>query len=131
MSKDKRPYFTMTVGYHHHRKIRGLSDKAFRLHVSLIDDCYEAKSDGELSAKDLNMLGAKPGKELIDAGLVEVHGDGYMLHDYLQHQHSADEIAAMRDKKAVSGTFGAHTRHHEKKGVFEIGCEHCQKARAG
>jgi len=88
MAKDTRPYFTLTNEYPRHRKIRTLSDKAFRLHVELIADCNEAQSDGKFSKHELNMRGTKAGKELIDAGLVEETKDGYQLHDYLSHQHS-------------------------------------------
>lgn len=131
MARDTRPYFTLTNEYPRHRKIRTLSDKAFRLHVELIADCNEAQSDGEFTKHELNMRGTKAGKELIDAGLVEAHGDGYRLHDYLSHQHSKVQIQEYKASKQGAGAFGAHTRHHIKKGVFDIGCTHCQEARAG
>lgn len=130
MAKDTRPYFTLTNEYPRHRKIRTLSDKAFRLHVELIADCNDAQSDGKFSKHELNMRGPKAGKELIDAGLVEAIDGGYQLHDYLSHQHSKKQIQEYKAIKVDAGTFGAHTRHHVKKGVFEIGCKHCQEARA-
>lgn len=131
MSKDTRPYFTLTNEYPRHRKIRTLSDKAFRLHVELIADCNDAQSDGKFSQHELNMRGIKAGKELLDAGLVEEIEGGYCLHDYLSHQHSKQQIQEYKASKSGAGAFGAHTRHHVKKGVFEIGCNHCQEARAG
>jgi len=131
MTKDTRPYFTLTNEYPRHRKIRTLSDKAFRLHVELIADCNDAQSDGRFTKHELNLHGPKAGKELIEAGLVEEHEGDYQLHDYLLHQHSKVQIQAYKDNKAGAGSIGAHTRHHLKKGVFEIGCKHCQEARAG
>jgi len=131
MTKDTRPYFTLTNEYPRHRKIRTLSDKAFRLHVELIADCNEAQSDGKFTKHELNMRGTKAGKELIDAGLVEERDGSYELHDYLIHQHSKKQIQDYKTNKAGAGAFGAHTRHHVKKGIFEIGCTHCQEARAG
>lgn len=131
MAKDKRPYFTMTNEYPNHRKIRVLSDKAFRLHVTLMADCNQAKSDGKFSKHELNMLGPKAGKELIERGLVETLKDGeYQLHDYLDHQHSRAEIEKLQANKAEAGAFGAHTRHHVKKGVYDISCTHCKESRA-
>jgi len=131
MTKDTRPYFTLTNEYPRHRKIRTLSDKAFRLHVELIADCNEAQSDGKFTKHELNMRGTKAGKELIDAGLVEECEGSYELHDYLSHQHSKKDIQLYKANKVDAGAFGAHTRHHVKRGVFEIGCKHCQEARAG
>jgi len=132
MTKDTRPYFTLTNEYPRHRKIRTLSDKAFRLHVELIADCNDAQSDGKFSAHELNMRGTRAGKELIDAGLVNALDDGtYELHDYLLHQHSKKQIQEYKADKVGAGERGAHTRHHVKKGIFEIGCKHCKEARAG
>jgi len=131
MTKDTRPYFTLTNEYPRHRKIRTLSDKAFRLHVELIADCNEAQSDGKFTKHELNMRGTKAGKELIDAGLVEEREGTYELHDYLIHQHSKQQIQEYKANKAGAGSRGAHTRHHVKKGVFEIGCTHCQEDRTG
>lgn len=131
MTRDTRPYFTLTNEYPRHRKIRVLSDKAFRLHVELIADCNESESDGKFSKHELNMRGPKPGKELIDAGLVTALPDGtYELHDYLSHQHSKVQIQKYKTDKAEAGAFGAHKRHHVNKGVFDISCGLCQKARS-
>lgn len=131
MSRDTRPYFTLTNEYPRHRKIRHLSHIAFRLHVELMADCNESKSDGYLSKLELYARGPKAAKELIEAGLVEDHGaDGYRLHDYLAHQKSKIEIAELQDSKKGAGAFGAHVRHHIKKGVHDISCKHCKEARA-
>ena len=35
-AKDGRPWIKLTIEYPRHRKIRGLSDRAFRLHVTLL-----------------------------------------------------------------------------------------------
>jgi len=132
VTKDTRPWFVLTNEYPRHRKIRGLSDKAFRLHVELIADCNEAKSDGAFTKLELNSRGTKAGQELIAVGLVVVLEDGtYKLHDYLKHQHSRAQIAKYQSDKSEAGAFGAHTRHHTKKGVFDISCTHCQDARTG
>ncbi|YCK81382.1 hypothetical protein M1D89_20280 [Arthrobacter sp. D3-18] len=129
MSKDTRPYFTLTNEYPRHRKIRTLSDKAFRLHVELIADCNEATSDGKFSKHELNMRGIKTGKELIAAGLVEEIEGGYQLHDYLSHQPSRVEIAQRRQDKRERGTRGgkesSHKRWHVDRGVFKEDCELC------
>lgn len=127
MAKDTRPYFTLTNEYPRHRKIRALSDKAFRLHVELIADCNDARSDGKFTKHELNSRGPKAGKELIDAGLVIALDDGtYELHDYLSHQHSKVQIEAYQANKSEAGTRGAHVRHHVKRGIFDPDCSHCQ-----
>lgn len=129
MTKDTRPYFTLTNEYPRHRKIRTLSDKAFRLHVELIADCNEAQSDGHFTEDELNMRGEKAGQELITKGLVEPVKGGYQLHDYLSHQHSKQQIQEMKADKAERGSRGgkesAHKRWHVGRGVFKDDCELC------
>ncbi|WP_285240089.1 hypothetical protein [Pseudarthrobacter sp. MEB009] len=128
MAKDTRPYFVLTNEYPRHRKIRALTDKAFRLHVELIADCNDARSDGKFSKHELNSRGPKAGKELIDAGLVTALQDGtYELHDYLSHQHSKKQIEDYQANKSEAGARGAHVKHHVKKEVKEPGCSFCQE----
>lgn len=132
MARDTRPYFTLTNEYPRHRKIRHLSHVAFRLHVELMADCNESKSDGYLSKLELHARGPKAARELLETGLVEDQGDGkYKLHDYLEHQHSKEQILEYQDNKKGAGAYGAHVRHHKNKGVFDISCNHCQESRAG
>ena len=128
--KDTRPYITLTNEYPRHRKIRGLSDAAFRLHITLLTMNNEDRLDGHVEPTDLESRGPKVKKELIDKGLVEVVGSGYMLHDYLEHQNSSDEIAAYKVEKlkraSNGGKVSAHNRHHVEKGVVNPNCELCQ-----
>lgn len=133
MAKDKRPYFTMTNEYPRHRKIRGLTDAAFRLHVTLIALANEETRDGLVSDGDLSAKGVKAKKELLTAGLVLALPDGsFALHDYLKHQNSAQEIedykAAQKERGQRGGISSAHTRHHVKKGKIDPNCELCPAA---
>lgn len=128
--KDRRPFFVLTNEYPRHRKIRGLSDKAFRLHVTLMGLCNEDRNDGIISRADLDMLGTKPGKELIDKQLIHATNDGqYQLHDYLKHQNSRTEIEALiADKQAAGrrgGTKSAHKRWHLDRNIIDPNCELC------
>ncbi|MFF5791108.1 hypothetical protein ACFY5D_03570 [Paeniglutamicibacter sp. NPDC012692] len=129
-AKDKRPYFVLTNEYPRHRKVRGLSDKAFRLHITLLGICNEDLNDGIIGKHDLNMLGPGPGKELLTAKLVYDNGGGtYRMHDYVKHQNTAAEVKHMLSERAESGRRGgiksAHTRNHVNKGVTDPNCPLC------
>lgn len=135
-SKDTRPYITLTNEYPRHRKIRGLSDAAFRLHVTLLTTANEDRSDGVIQPVDLSSKGPKAQKELIDAGLVEDLGGGvYALHDYLEHNPSSEEIDERIQEKRRSGAAGgvksAHIRHHVQRGIMNPKCKLCQEANSG
>ena len=130
MAKDRRPYFTMTNEYPRHRKIRGLTDAAFRLHVTLMALANEEKRDGLVSDSDLMSKGAKVKKELITADLVEACADGtFVLHDYLKHQNSAEEMeayqATQKERGKRGGLMSAHTRWHVNAGKFDPNCQFC------
>lgn len=135
MAKDKRPYFVVTNEYPRHRKIRGLSDKAFRLHVTLMALCNGDLSDGIIEKHDFNQYGPKAAKELLTAGpgrnpLAYKKDDGtYILHDYTKHQHTAVQVQEMLTERSESGKRGgiksAHTRNHLNKGIMDPNCPHC------
>lgn len=130
LEKDRRPYFVLTNEYPRHRKIRGLTDKAFRLHVTLLGICNEDRNDGIISKLDLEMMGPKPGKELIDKALVQPTRDGeYQLHDYLKHQNSRAEIEEHSAEKQAAGKLGgkasAHKKWHVDRGIFNPDCDLC------
>lgn len=131
VEKDPRIYITLANEYPRHRKIRGLSDAAFRLHVTLLTIANEDRSDGAVESVDLAMKGPKPKKELLDAGLVKDLGGGkYELHDYLKHQPSAKEIEdRIEDKRrygATGGARSAHNKWHVKRGIVSPDCGLCQ-----
>jgi len=129
--KDTRPYITLTNEYPRHRKIRGLSDAAFRLHVTLMTMANEDRTDGKVLPVDLESKGPKVKKELIDAELVrDLGNDVFMLHDYLKHQNSSDEIDERinekRKRASTGGKVSAHNRHHVDRGIVNPDCELCQ-----
>lgn len=136
MEKDKRPYFVLTNEYPRHRKIRGLSDKAFRLHVTLMGMCNEDRNDGIISQYDLDQKGKPAGKELIKNNLVEPLPDGqYVLHDYLRHQNSRAEIEEHISQAQAAGSKGgklsAHIKWHVKRGIKNPDCSLCQEPEPG
>lgn len=129
--RDPRPYIALTNEYHRHRKIRGLSDAAFRVHVMLMLLANEETTDGVVEKTDLYQRGPKVAKELLAAGLVHETGDGYVLHDYLRHQKPREELIKLSQANAKNGHAGgirsAHGRWHVDRGVLSDDCALCQK----
>lgn len=128
---DQRPYIALANEYHRHRKIRGLSDAAFRLHVTLLLTSNEETTDGVVAKTDLFLRGSKVAKELLEAGLVHEKNGVYKLHDYLEHQKSKSQIAELSAERAKNGASGGrkgmHLRHHVNKGVLSDRCMLCQQ----
>lgn len=89
-------------GFTNHRKIRRLSDAAFRLWITAIDNCNENGVDGTVLPDDLDGFARCPtGRartlaiaELVDADLWH-DVDGYwVIHDFAEWQAAAQERAA-------------------------------------
>lgn len=133
--KDKRPYFVLTNEYPRHRKIRGLSDKAFRLHITLMALCNGDLSDGIIEKHDFHQYGPKAAKELLSAGpgrnpLAYENGDGtFILHDYARHQNTKIEVKQLVSERSEAGRRGgiksSHNRNHVNKGIIDPTCELC------
>lgn len=94
-----------------HRKIRALSDGAFRLHVSAI--CWSAafNMDGRIAMSDLKTVSdvRKPERflpELIEKRLWESTETGWEIHDYHDYQPTAEEARAVSDKRKEAGRRG-------------------------
>jgi hypothetical protein len=101
-----------------HPKVAGLSDRAFRLHVSGI--CYSNRhlTDGLVPASVVpRLVGGSHGKalvELIDRGMWRHVLDGaYEIHDYLDWNRSREQVLAERERRSKAGRKGAEARWHE------------------
>lgn len=129
---------------HRRRKVRGLTDTAWRLYVSAIIDCCAESSDGVIEGQYLRELLPKHHedylRELVARGLLHdspscasehclaaqgmpVAGtDLFVLHDFHQWQLTSEEWDVMRAKKQKA----AHTRWHVKEP--KQGCRYCYPA---
>jgi len=96
-------------GFPTHPKVIGLSDAAFRAHVTGI--CYAAQhlTDGWVP---MTIAKQRAIAELIGVGLWAEsiagvdHLDGYWIHDYLDYNPSRTDVLAERSKKQAAGRAG-------------------------
>ena len=93
-----------------HPKIIGLTDKAFRVHVTSILYCSRLLTDGVLPKGAEVRMGAtvKVVKELVTAGLWDEIPGGWTVHDYLDYNPPADEV--LKSRKAISESRAAGGR---------------------
>lgn len=103
-----------------HRKVAGLSDAAFRLHVAAIFWCARNLTDGVVPEEDLVDVCARVRKPARFAAecvkrdawhdarhecgsekcAAPVDADGWVIHDYLVYQPSKAQVMADREKAA-------------------------------
>ena len=118
MPRDKRTYITVHDGMPENAKIEALSDKAFRCLITLWCWCSRNESDGKVREDVwLKRTTAKVRAELLVEMAEPLKEGGFYMHDYLEHQRSKAEIAALRAKRAKAGSLGgkrsAKTRAHD------------------
>jgi hypothetical protein len=123
---DDRTFIRVHDGMPDHPKIEGLSDKAFRLLIETW--CWSSRhhTNGRMKPETWARRGtAKARAELVDAGLVEVDNGHVDMHDYLDWQRSAEQVAEYVEQKRRSGRYGNHVRWHEGQHIVDPDCEFC------
>ena len=81
-----------------HPKIIGLSDEAFRTHIRGL--CYSGRflTDGFIPSVSVSTIGSLLSVgELVNGGLWRVESEGWLIHDYLDHQTSKSQVEEKRE----------------------------------
>lgn len=126
---DRRPSIMLDHLMPENPKIVGLSDAAFRLYIEVVCWCSRHESDGSIPTPMIQRMARSPKviTELIKANLIRDELGSYTVKDYLLHQRSRREIAALRQARRTSGSRGNHMRWHVARRRFDANCEHCQE----
>jgi hypothetical protein len=120
--KDKRTYVKVHDGLPDHPKIIEAGGEAGWLYVCGLAYSSRQLTDGVISKRLINRLtdGSKPeasASALVRVGLwhdgehdcprcPQAGPDAYVIHDYLDHQRSASEVADLREKRSAAGRRG-------------------------
>lgn len=89
------------------RKVRLLSDAAFRLYVSAICWSAENLTDGVVKKTELRLVSdvkaaSRRAQELVEAGLFEaLEEGGWKIHDYHEYNPTAEQVRADRAAKTA------------------------------
>lgn len=111
MPKDPRPFITVHDGMPEHPKIEPLSDAAFRLLMETWCWCHRNKTDGRIPTASWTKRGTSRARaELLAAELAEHVAGEVVMHDYLEHQESADEIAEKSERRRAAGRKGGKAK---------------------
>lgn len=125
MSRDTRPYITVTNELFRHPKYRRMSFEARVALLELWAHCNEFMTDGRVDGWVFEEYPDKICEQLLTVGWAYADGDSYEMHDYLKHQKSKAEILELKEKRSVSGAYAAHCRFHLKRGKPKSDCYWC------
>lgn len=114
-----REWAKVYVDLREHPKILAAGDDAGWLYVCAILWSKQHDTDGHVPAPvlpRLTGLGSKRSaaavERLVETGLFELLPDGWLIHDYLDHQESAEQRRSKRDARSMAGAMGAAKRWH-------------------
>lgn len=85
-------------------KMNRLSDRAFRVYINSLAYSARHLTDGHIAAEDVRPeLKGTPRtvQELVESGLWQVNGAGFVVNDYLKYNPSKAQIEERRRKTAV------------------------------
>jgi hypothetical protein len=106
-----RLFFKLHNGFPEHPKAFELSDKSFRQLIEAWCYCSRNLNDGKLTKTQFSKLfSAKSRKELLTVGFVKASDFGYEMHDYLEHQQSAEDVENRRITRAIAGSKGGKAK---------------------
>lgn len=105
-----------------HRKVGGLSDAAFRLHVEAIFWCARELTDGRIARDELRQVSgiARPDRhvaELVRRGVWLEAADGWEINDYLKYQPTREKVERDRETKAIAGRAGGIASGQSRRGA--------------
>jgi hypothetical protein len=94
-----------------HRKVHGLTDAAFRLHVEAIFWCARNLTDGFIAQDDLGSVSRfrRPEgyvAELVRRGAWDIADGGWMIHGYLEWQQPRSKVLQVREERRKAGAAG-------------------------
>jgi hypothetical protein len=99
-------------GFPEHPKVIGLSDGAFRLHVSAMCYAHRNVTDGHIPARWPPPRLARHAPALVTARLwvPDPEGDGWIIHGYTDWQTSRADLQALSEQRSKAGRKGAAAR---------------------
>jgi hypothetical protein len=132
MARPNWEYVRLDVLMPENPKVSGLSDKAFRTYIELLCYCGRQRTDGLVDGRTWKRHGnPRARRELLDVGLVDpllpefdvdtqgcherdnpslstvtTGGSGVVIHDYLEHNRSRQQIDELAAKRAEAGRKG-------------------------
>lgn len=86
--------------FYPHPKVRRAGNEAIGVHCRAISYSAGALTDGKIDRAWLSEVAgrsaAKVGRALVDSGLWELNGEGWVIHDYLEYNPSRAQVLEKR-----------------------------------
>lgn len=122
MAPSPGEFIFLHSGMPEHPKVDPLSDGAFRALIEAWCLCRRTRNDGRIPLGTwTKKWKLRVRKELIAADLVHLDGDAAVVHDWLEHQPSVDELDKKRQAKINAGRKGGQSSGGSRRGGSKPG----------
>lgn len=107
--------------FHRHPKARAAGLRGRALYVAGLCWANYQRSDGRIEDRDLAIVAAEAevspatAKKLVEIGLWDRVDGGYQIHDFLEHNFSAEQMEERRAKRASAGRRGGIRSGHVRR----------------
>lgn len=125
-------WLRLHVGFPGNRKVRPLSDAAFRLFIEVLCWAKEQRTDGLIEGDIVRTFGRPPKvwKELRTRHLLDDAGGGdLVVHGWAEWQEPVAETDAKHEARRalqrLGGTRGNHIKWHLQRGMIAEDCAFC------
>jgi hypothetical protein len=116
MARPNWEYVRIDVLLPDNPKLDGLSAAAKWTLVELWCYCGQHLTDGHVRDAKWKQFGTPNiRRQLVEHGLAERNGSGYLMHDYLDHQRSRADVAGLKEKRAAAGRKGGNAKANAKQ----------------
>lgn len=112
-------YIQVEASVRTHRKFLKAGPAASWLWLCGMGYCQDGLTDGFIPFEAIDYLGVKPNTArklktvLVSVGLWDVVDGGWRVHDYLQHNRSAQDIRTTKDRRRAGGALGGRPTNKE------------------
>jgi hypothetical protein len=95
-------------GFWSNPKIVAAGNEAAGVYARALAYCGNHLTEGHVPDQVMQFIAGKrkPINQLVDVGLVERNGTGYLIPDFLEFNPTKDEALAMKEKRAEAGRRG-------------------------
>jgi hypothetical protein len=108
------PWVKLDDSFDAHRKVRKAGLEAVGLHTRALSHSGRVGENGHIDPEWVieraGKRGLKLAAALVEAGLWDLNGDGWTIHDYLDYNPSKAEIDSERARKSAAGKRAADAR---------------------
>jgi len=108
------PWVRLDDSLHGHPKAAKAGLEALGLHMLAMSHCGQYSPHGHVAPEFVKEKGGAKGTKLaarlVESGLWEINGNGWIIHDWVQYNPTPEQVEVERARRSAAGKAGAEAR---------------------